>query len=54
MSIQLTIDSKRLRTEGYKDPILRREITVGSKEVTIYAKYDENPHYISLIKYSVE
>jgi hypothetical protein len=54
MSIQLTVDSKRLRSEGYEDPILRREIFVGSEEVTIYAKYDENPHYISLIKYSVE
>jgi hypothetical protein len=53
-STQLTIDSKRLPSEGYKNPILQREITVGSEDVTIYAKYDENLHYTGLIKYSVE
>jgi hypothetical protein len=53
-SIQLTIDSKRLKSAGYEDPIFHQEITVGSEEVILYAKYGENPHYISLIKYSVE
>jgi hypothetical protein len=54
ISIQLTIDSKRLQSRGYEDPILQQEITVGSEDVTIFARYDENPHYTSLIKYFVE
>ncbi|CAF3005667.1 unnamed protein product [Rotaria sp. Silwood2] len=53
-SVILTIDSRTLRSEGYVDQILQREITAGSGEVVIHAKYEQNPHYISLIKYFVE
>ncbi|CAF0907576.1 unnamed protein product [Rotaria sp. Silwood1] len=53
-SVILTIGSQPLRTEGYVDPILQREITVDSEEVIIHAKYGRNPHYTSLIKYFVE
>jgi hypothetical protein len=47
----LTIDSNWIKNEGYRDPILERKITVGSKEVTIYAKYAEKTSY-GLIKYN--
>jgi hypothetical protein len=33
---------------------LKRQILVGSKEVIIYAKYDENTVYSELIKYTVQ
>jgi hypothetical protein len=52
--VDLTIDSKWVKTEGYKNSILKREIIVGSKEVIIYAKYDENTIYNELIKYTVQ
>jgi hypothetical protein len=52
--VNLTLDSKWLENEGYANPILRRQITVGSKEVTIYAKYGENSEYNGLVKYSVQ
>jgi hypothetical protein len=48
----LTIDSNWIKNEGYRDPILERKITVGSKEVTIYAKYAEKTSYDGLIKYN--
>jgi hypothetical protein len=53
-SVSVTVDSKTLRSEGYDDPIFQQEITVGSEEVTINAKYGDSPHYTILIKYSVE
>ena len=53
-SVTLSVDSKTLQPEGYADSILQKQITVGSEEVIIYAKYGQNPHYTSLIKYSVE
>jgi len=52
--VDLTIDSKWVKTEGYKNSILKREIIVGSREVIIYAKYDENTIYNELIKYTVQ
>jgi hypothetical protein len=47
----LKVDSNWLNSEGYRDPILQRQITVGSKEVTIYAKYEEKSSYNGLLKY---
>ncbi|CAF1002512.1 unnamed protein product [Rotaria sp. Silwood1] len=52
--VDLTIDSKWVKTEGYRDSILKRQIIVGSREVIIYAKYDENTIYNELIKYTVQ
>lgn len=52
--VDLTIDSKWIKTEGYQDSILKRQIIVGSKDVIIYAKYDENTIYNELIKYTVQ
>ncbi|CAF4666327.1 unnamed protein product [Rotaria sp. Silwood1] len=52
--VNVTVDSQWLKSEGYTDPILRRKITVGSKDVTIYAKYGEQSNYDELIKYTVQ
>jgi hypothetical protein len=52
--VDLTIDSKWIKTEGYQNSILKRQILVGAKEVIIYAKYDENTVYSELIKYTVQ
>ncbi len=34
----LSVDSNWINENGYQDPILKRNITVGSKEVIVYAK----------------
>jgi hypothetical protein len=52
--VDLTIDSKWVKTEGYQNSILKRQIIAGSREVIIYAKYDENTIYNELIKYTVQ
>ncbi|CAF3958532.1 unnamed protein product, partial [Rotaria sp. Silwood1] len=52
--VNLTVDSQWLESEGYRDPILQREITVGSKDVAIYAKYGQKPDYDGLVKYTVQ
>jgi hypothetical protein len=52
--VNLTTDSNWLKSEGYIDPVLQRQITVGSKEVTIYANYGENSSYDGLVKYTVQ
>lgn len=52
--VDLTVDSKWVKTEGYQNSILKRQIIVGSREVIIYAKYDENTIYHELIKYIVQ
>ncbi|CAF4584970.1 unnamed protein product, partial [Rotaria sp. Silwood2] len=52
--VNLTINSNWIKNEGYRDPILERKITVGSTEVTIYAKCGDNTSYDSLIEYTVQ
>lgn len=52
--VDLTIDSKWVKSEGYQNSILKRQILVGTKDVIIYAKYDENTIYSELIKYIVQ
>jgi hypothetical protein len=52
--VDLTMDSKWIKTDGYQNSILKRNILVGAKEVIVYAKYDENPVYSELIKYTVQ
>ncbi|CAM4819275.1 unnamed protein product [Rotaria magnacalcarata] len=54
IDVNVTVDSKWIGSEGYKDPILQRKITVGSKEVGIYAKYGGTSSYNGLVKYNVE
>jgi len=52
--VDVQVDSNWLNSEGYKDPILQRQIMVGSKEVIIYAKYGEKSNYNGLAKYTVQ
>jgi len=39
--------------KGYEDPILKTEVTVGSTDVIIYAKYEQNTIYDGLVRYFV-
>ncbi|CAF2692906.1 unnamed protein product [Rotaria sp. Silwood2] len=52
--VDLQVDSQWMKAKGYEDPVLRTEIKVGSKDVTIYAKYKQNTSYDGLVRYSVE
>lgn len=52
--VNLQVDSKWARAEGYQDPILKRNATVGSKDVTIYAKFGQKSSYDGLITYTVQ
>jgi len=54
IDVNLTIDSNRLKSEGYRDPILQRQINVGWKEVTIYARYEEKSNFNGLLKYTTQ
>ncbi|CAF1343855.1 unnamed protein product [Adineta ricciae] len=49
----IIVDSKWLDKEGYTDPVLQKQITVGSNEVYICAKYDEGTSYERIIEYTV-
>jgi hypothetical protein len=40
--------------KGNHDPILKRSIAVGSKEVTLYAEYGQKPSYDMVLKCSVQ
>ncbi len=52
--VNLIVDSKWLKSEGYTDPLLKRNVTVGTKDVAIYAKFGQNSSYDGLVKYSVQ
>ncbi|CAF3433506.1 unnamed protein product [Rotaria socialis] len=52
--VKLQVDSQLVGVKGYEDPILKTDITVGSKDVTVYVKYGQNTNYDGLIRYSVE
>jgi hypothetical protein len=53
-NINLTIDPEWAKEEGYHDPILKRSIAVGSKEVPLYARYGQKPSYDVVLKYTVQ
>ena len=52
--VDLTIDSKWIKSDGYLNSIFRKEILIGNKEVILYAKYDDTTVYTELIKYIVQ
>ncbi|CAF1289721.1 unnamed protein product [Adineta steineri] len=52
--IGLQVDSKWVETNEYENSILKTNVAVGLKDVTIYAKYGQDTTYNGLIKYSVE
>jgi hypothetical protein len=49
----VVVDSKPLEPGGYSDSVLRRDIKVGSQDVSIFAKFDKKSNHDGLIKYSV-
>lgn len=52
--VDAMIDSNWNGSGGYQDPIFKTRVTVGSKEVAIYAKYAQKSSYDGLFKYSVQ
>jgi hypothetical protein len=54
IDVKLMVDSKWLESEGYTDPILQKQITVGSKELIIYARYQGDSNYHGLVKYIIQ
>ena len=52
--IQIAIDSKNFPVQNYENSIVKQTITVGSSDVTIYAKNPSDTHYTGLIQYSVQ
>lgn len=52
--VDVMIDSKWSKSEGYKNPIFKTKVTVGSKEVEVYAKYAPKNSYDGLFKYTVQ
>ncbi|CAF3348743.1 unnamed protein product [Rotaria socialis] len=52
--VDLQVDSKWVGVKGYEDPILKTGIAVGSKDITVYARYGQNTNYDGLIRYSVK
>ena len=54
IDVNLQVDSKWIKTEGYQDSLLKQNVTIGSKDVIIYAKYDQNSNSNALVKYSVQ
>ncbi|CAF0786774.1 unnamed protein product [Didymodactylos carnosus] len=53
-NVYVIVDSQWLNPEGYNDPILKRQVTVGSKDVSIYVQYEQNKSYHGHVKYSVQ
>ena len=52
--IQVTVDSRPIRSMDYQNSVFKSEIVVGSEEVTIYGKYSGHTQFTSLIRYTVE
>ncbi|UJR19907.1 hypothetical protein I4U23_023039 [Adineta vaga] len=52
--VDVTTDSNWNKSEGYKDPIFKTRVTVGSKDVEVYAKYGQTNSYDGLFKYNVQ
>ena len=52
--VDVQVDSVWAKTKSYQDPIFNEVITVGSKDVTIYAKFNKGTSYDGIAKYSVQ
>ncbi|CAF4062395.1 unnamed protein product [Adineta steineri] len=52
--VNLTVDSNWDKIEGYKNSVLKTQITVGSKDLIIQAKYEQESTFKVLLKYSVQ
>ena len=54
VDVNLQVDSKWATAEGYRDSVLKRDIAVGERNVTIYAKFGDKLTYDGLVKYTIE
>ena len=53
-AVSVGIDGTLTKPEGYVDPVLKRQVTVGTSDVTIYAQYGNESNYQGLVRYSVQ
>ena len=51
--VMVTVDSKTIHHDGYADSILETDITVGSREVAIHARYGQAQSFNTLMEYTV-
>ena len=51
--VMVTVDSKSIQQIDYADSVLQTDITVGSKEVAIHARYGQTRTFSTLIEYIV-
>jgi hypothetical protein len=52
--VDVLTDSNFNKSGGYHDPIFKTRVTVGSKDVGVYAKYHQDTSYNGLFKYTVQ
>ncbi|CAF1340556.1 unnamed protein product [Didymodactylos carnosus] len=52
--VNMTVDSKWLTAQGYENNVLKRTIKVGSQDMSLWAKYDKNSSYSSVLTYTVK
>ncbi|CAF3037277.1 unnamed protein product [Rotaria sp. Silwood2] len=49
----IMVDSKSITPQEYQNSILKTKLIVGSKDVVVYAKYEQGAYYESVIAYFV-
>jgi hypothetical protein len=54
IDVNVAVDSKLLESGGYSNPIFKRQVTAGSKNVLICAKYGQKSGYDGLVQYNVQ
>jgi hypothetical protein len=54
IDVNVAVDSKLLENGGYSNPIFKRQVTAGSKNVLICAKYGQKSGYDGLVQYNVQ
>jgi hypothetical protein len=53
IDVTVAVDSKMLESGGYSNHIFKRQVTVGSNDVIICAKYGQKSDYSGLVQYTV-
>jgi hypothetical protein len=54
IDVNVIVDSQSLKSTGYSNSVLHRQIKVGSNNVVICAKYDQTSDYDALVQYTVQ
>jgi hypothetical protein len=52
--IRIQVDSQWPNDEHKDNPHIQKQVTVGSKDVTVFAKFGQNTNYSFLLQYSVK